>query len=146
MLSLYFIQKSKCGAAFLNCSHSFVDSPILYHWFKRFANILFDLHQKNPPYNRDIIMSSIQIGALIYFTLIAIGAWIFFAVIFLQLKRFMDMSCYVPFVSKILTMILIVLTVLGYMVVFSPGLLEQFQFTTPSPEAPAKTTGYFDTY
>lgn len=57
-------------------------------------------------------MSSIQIGALLYFTVISIGAWIFFAVIFLQLKRFMDMSCYVPTVAKILTILLIALTIL----------------------------------
>ncbi len=89
-------------------------------------------------------MSSIQIGALVYFTLIAIGAWIFFAVIFLQLKRFMDMSCYVPLISKILTITLIVLTVLGYIVIFSPSLIAGFQNT--SPDVPSKTSGYFETY
>ena len=57
-------------------------------------------------------MSSIQIGALVYFTLIAIGAWIFFAVIFLQLKRFIEMSCYIPLVAKFLTVALMVFTVL----------------------------------
>jgi len=89
-------------------------------------------------------MSSIQIGALIYFTVIAIGAWIFFAVIFLQLKRFMDMSCRVPTVAKILTIILIGLTVLGYVIIFSPGLLGGLENQKTSP--PAKTSGYFDTY
>gem|GEM_PF-1094784 len=73
-----------------------------------------------PHYNRDITMSSTQIGALIYFTVIIIGAWIFFAVIFLQLKRFIDMSCYVPFVSRVLTIILIALTILGYIIIFVP--------------------------
>jgi hypothetical protein len=89
-------------------------------------------------------MSSIQIGALIYFTVIAIGAWIFFAVIFLQLKRFMDMSCHVPTVAKILTIALIALTILGYVIIFSPSLLEGLQNSEPS--TPAKTSWYFDTY
>lgn len=88
-------------------------------------------------------MSSTQIGALIYFTVIIIGAWIFFAVIFLQLKRFIDMSCYVPLVSKILTIILIILTLLGYFVIFSPSIMDKIQPTSP---APAKPSGYFDTY
>jgi quinol-cytochrome oxidoreductase complex cytochrome b subunit len=109
-----------------------------------FANILIDLHQEKPPYNKDYTMSSIQIGALVYFTVIIIGAWIFFAVIFLQLKRFIDMSCYVPLVSKILTITLIILTVLGYIVIFSPNMLGIFDEATP--KTPAKTSGYFDTY
>ncbi|MBP6920988.1 hypothetical protein KBB89_00370 [Candidatus Gracilibacteria bacterium] len=90
-------------------------------------------------------MSSIQIGALIYFTVIAVGAWIFFAVIFLQLKRFMDMSCHVPTVSKILTIILIILTVLGYVIIFSPSMLDGLENGT-ADNTPAKTSGYFDTY
>lgn len=89
-------------------------------------------------------MSSIQIGALVYFTVIVIGAWIFFAVIFLQLKRFIDMSCYVPLVSKILTITLIILTVIGYLIIFSPTMFGIFEET--SPETPKKTSGYFDTY
>jgi len=89
-------------------------------------------------------MSSIQIGALVYFTVIAIGAWIFFAVIFLQLKRFIEMSCYVPLVAKFLTVALIVFTVLWYVVVFSPSVIEGFQAN--STNTPAKTSGYFDTY
>lgn len=89
-------------------------------------------------------MSSIQIGALLYFTVIAIGAWIFFAVIFLQLKRFMDMSCHVPTVAKILTILLIILTLLGYVFVFSPALIDGFENTETS--TPAKTNWYFDTY
>ncbi|MCB9806837.1 hypothetical protein H6768_02975 [Candidatus Peribacteria bacterium] len=89
-------------------------------------------------------MSSTQIGALLYFTVIIIGAWIFFAVIFLQLKRFIDMSCYVPLVSKILTIILVILTVLGYVIIFSPSVMERIQ--SSNTDAPAKTSGYFDTY
>ena len=79
--------------------------------FFRFLQTLIDLHREKPPYNRQYTMSSIQIGALVYFTLIAIGAWIFFAIIFLQLKRFADMSCHVPLISKVLTITLIALTV-----------------------------------
>jgi len=89
-------------------------------------------------------MSSIQIGALVYFTLIAIGAWIFFAVIFLQLKRFIEMSCYIPLVAKFLTVALMVFTVLWYVVVFSPSVIEGFQAN--STKTSAKTSGYFDTY
>ena len=89
-------------------------------------------------------MSSIQIGALVYFTVIIIGAWIFFAVIFLQLKRFIDMSCHVPLVSKILTITLIALTILGYILIFSPNMLSIFDKT--ETKTPAKTSGYFDTY
>jgi hypothetical protein len=89
-------------------------------------------------------MSSIQIGALIYFTAIAIGAWIFFAVIFLQLKRFMDMSCHVPLVSKILTIMLIILTAVGYAIIFSPTLIKSLE--NPTSQTPTKTSGYFDTY
>lgn len=70
-------------------------------------------------------MSSIQIGALIYFTAIAVGAWIFFAVIFIQLKHFINMSCYSPHVSKILTIALIILTIVGYILVFSPSVLDK---------------------
>lgn len=101
----------------------------------RILQILIDLRQKKPPYNRHYTMSSIQIGALVYFTVIIIGAWIFFAVIFLQLKRFIDMSCYVPLVSKILTITLLVLTVLGYVIIFSPNMLdfiEKTESTTPA--------------
>jgi hypothetical protein len=89
-------------------------------------------------------MSSIQIGALVYFTLIAIGAWIFFAIIFLQLKRFADMSCHVPLVSKILAITLIALTVFGYVVIFSPSMYKIFEDS--ASETSGRTSGYFDTY
>ncbi len=90
-------------------------------------------------------MTSIQIAAIVYFTVIAIGAWIFFAIIFLQLKRFANMSCYVPTISKIVTVTLIILTVLGYMVIFSPTLINSFQGESEE-EIPVKASGHFETY
>lgn len=57
-------------------------------------------------------MTSIQIWSLVYFTFISIAAWIFFGVIFLQLKPFMRLSSYVIIVSRIMTLTLIIATVL----------------------------------
>lgn len=90
-------------------------------------------------------MSSIQIAALIYFTLVSIGAWIFFGVIFLQLKRFLNLSPYVPVVSRVLTIILIILTVLGYIIIFIPSLFGILDTDSPS-STNSKPSGYFDTY
>ena len=100
------------------------------------------MQYEKPPYNRDYTMSSMQITALIYFTVIVIGAWIFFGVIFLQLKRFLTLSSRVPLVSKILTVVLISLTVLGYLMVFLPDLFG----VDLSPTTNTRPSGNFDTY
>ncbi len=87
-------------------------------------------------------MTSIQIWSLIYFTCIAIGSWIFFWVIFLQLKRFMQLSKYIPLVSKILTILLISLTILGYILIFIPN-----DFIGQSDtQSSTRPSGVFDTY
>ncbi len=91
-------------------------------------------------------MTSIQIGALLYFTLIAVGAWIFFGVIFIQLKRFIDMSCHVPLVSKILTTTLVILTLLGYAIILFPSLFSFLDLSIFESREPTRTSGYFDTY
>ncbi|MBP7822752.1 hypothetical protein KA050_00165 [Candidatus Gracilibacteria bacterium] len=91
-------------------------------------------------------MSSIQIAALIYFTLVVIGAWIFFGVIFLQLKRFLNLSPYVPVVSRVLTILLIALSVLGYLIIFIPSIFGALTTDSASSSPSSKPSGYFDTY
>lgn len=87
-------------------------------------------------------MTSIQIWSLIYFTCISIATWIFFGVIFLQLKRFMQLSKYIPIVSKILTGVLILTTILGYLLILIPNDFIGETGTTPT----TRPEGVFDTY
>ena len=87
-------------------------------------------------------MTSIQIWALVYFTCIGIATWIFFGVIFLQLKRFMNLSRYIPIVARILTVILIATTIVGYLLIFIPN-----NFIWPiTPTTTTRPEGIFDTY
>ncbi len=62
--------------------------------------------------------------------------------IFLQLKRFMHLSKYVPIVSKILTIVLIIATILGYVLIFVP---DNFLWTSDNTNN-NRPDGVFDTY
>ena len=83
--------------------------------------LIKSLLSQKPVYNKRKYMTSIQIWALVYFTCISIATWIFFGVIFLQLKRFMNLSKYIPIVAHILTVILIAMTIVGYLLIFIPN-------------------------
>lgn len=62
--------------------------------------------------------------------------------IFLQLKRFMHLSKYIPIVSKILTGILIIATILGYILIFIP---DSFLWASDKNNN-NRPNGVFDTY
>ncbi|MEI6711376.1 MAG: hypothetical protein WCK88_04115 [bacterium] len=60
----------------------------------------------------------------------------------MQLKRFMQLSKYIPIVSRILTIILILMTILGYLLILVPN---DFIGQTGTPTT-TRPSGLFDTY
>jgi|GEM_PF-5478495 len=62
--------------------------------------------------------------------------------IFLQMKRFMHLSKYVPIVSKMMTVILIAITILGYLLIFIPNVFISYDDAASNN----RPEGFFDTY